>query len=235
MKKILLAMLLAGGVVHAAPPYEESSPDSEILTAGFLYHHPDLKHRLLGLEAYEAGKHAEALAEFKRSSKWADKASQAMVAEMLWKGEGTEPDPVTAYVWMDLAAERGYRGFIAKREQYWAALDEAQRARAVETGQAVYAEFGDDVAKERLARRIEQGRRTITGSRTGMVGNLKIMVPGPGGWTSIDGSTYYKDQYWRPQEYFDWQDRIWSAPPVGTVEIGPIAGAEGEENGSRTP
>ena len=59
----------------------------------------------------------KALRYFRRSSFFADKPSQGMVAEMYWKGEGTPRDPVQAYVWMDLAAERGYRGFIGLREQ----------------------------------------------------------------------------------------------------------------------
>ena len=66
------------------------------------------------------------------------------------------------------------------------------------------------------------GRRETTGSRTGMVGNLKILIPGPGGFTSVDGSTYYAEHYWKPDTYFDWQDQIWRDPPTGSVEVGPL-------------
>src|SRR3546814_9279963 len=70
-----------------------------------------------------------------------------MVAEMLWNGDGVERDRALAYAWMDLAAERGYAGFLGLRERYWSALDEAGRARALEAGQEVYAHYGDAAAR----------------------------------------------------------------------------------------
>jgi uncharacterized protein len=70
---------------------------------------------------------------------------------------------------------------------------------------------------------LRRGLRQVTGSRVGFVGALQIHVPGPeGSWTSIDGSTYYADRYWRPRDYFAWQDEIWRNPPSGTVEVGPL-------------
>ncbi len=233
MRALVLAMLLLSGAsAVAAPKAEETSPDAQVLTAGFLYHHPDLKHRLLGIEAFEEGRFKQAFAEFKRASHWADKAAQAMVAEMLWTGRGTAADQAEAYAWMDLAAERLYKGFLIERERYWAALDDAQRQRAIEIGRKVYAAYGDDVARPRLEKRLERGRRQITGSRVGFVGGLKIMVPGPDGnsWVTIDGTTYYADRYWRPADYFEWQERIWSDPPTGTVEVLPIAADDAPDN-----
>src|SRR3546814_9166893 len=74
-------------------------------------------------------------------------------------------------------------------------------ARALEAGQEVYAHYGDAAAKPRIAIALRRGRREMTGSRTGMVGSLKIYVPGPGGYQQIDGSKFYDARYWEPEKY----------------------------------
>src|SRR5690606_37356868 len=118
-------------------------------------------------------------------------ASQAMVGEMLWKGQGTPVDRPLAYAWMDLAAERGYRGFLGFRERYWEQLDEVEREQAVSQGQAVYARYGDAVAQPRIAAVLRRARSQVTGSRTGFVGSLKIHTTGPDGEPiTIDGSKF---------------------------------------------
>lgn len=223
MKTWMLALALAAALpAHAADPSSEIAPRTEVLTENFLHYHPDLKFRMRGMASFEDGDHAEAHTAFKQSSRYADKASQAMVAEMLWNGLGTEANRALAYAWMDLAAERGYRNFVILREKYWLELDAAEREAAIAAGTAIYAEYGDEVAKPRLEAKLRQGMRQITGSRTGFTGALSIMVPSNGGWTTIDGSTYYADHYWRPDDYFDWQDTIWKDPPKGTVDVGPL-------------
>lgn len=97
---------------------------------------------------------------------------------------------VRGYIWMDLAGERGYPLMLAKRERYWRALDEVQRARS-------------------------------TGSRTGVPGHLRILINTPAGPQEIDGSRYYDEKYWDPEQYFAWQDRDW-VPPTGRVDVGEI-------------
>lgn len=197
-----------------------------MINAGFLSAHPDLRYRLLGLEDMRAGRYEDALRFFMRASYYADKPSQGMVAEMLRNGQGVEkPDPVLAYVWMDLAAERGYEGFIGLRERYWAALDENQRASALERGQEVYARYGDEAAQPRLATTIRRGRNRITGSRVGAVGNLQIYVPGPAGFEQIDGAKFFDEKYWEPEQYMAWHDSIWLKPRVGKVTVGEIEAA----------
>jgi uncharacterized protein len=220
---LAICLAIAAAAVTAAPnPSSESSPAAHVMTAGFLAHHPDLKHRMLGIEALDAGTFERALGEFKRSARYADKASQAMVAEMLWEGMGVPADRPAAYAWMDLAAERSYPSFLALRERYWASMDAGEQAHALKVGQGIYAEYGDDVAKPRLERMLRRGLRAATGSRVGNIGNLTINIPGPGGWMSISGNQYYADHYWRPAEYFAWQDSVWRDPPSGQVDIGPI-------------
>ena len=221
---IALAFTSVSHAIGAVPT--EGSPRPEVLTASFLAAHPDIKFRMAGLEAMHDERHEAAFEAFRDAAYYADKVSQAMVAELYWSGTGVANDRALAYAWMDLAAERGYSHFIALREKYWTQLDADERERAVQEGQAIYAEYGDTVAKVRLKKKLDSGRRKITGSRVGFVGALKVMVPGPtGAWLSLDGSTYYADHYWRPDDYFEWQDRVWSAPPQGTVDVGPISSA----------
>ncbi|GAB3736951.1 hypothetical protein GCM10028862_21940 [Luteimonas pelagia] len=191
---------------------------------GFLAAHPDLRWRREGVMALERGEGDEAAAYFRRAARYGDKPSQAMLAELYWTGmAGVAADRAQAYAWMDLAGERGYTLFIAKREQYWASLSDAERARAVEVGRPLFDEYRDAEAKPRLARILKRERRNTTGSRTGFVGNLQVTVPGPGGEPqTILGSQYYDDTFWEPDRYWAWQDRTWKDPPTGRVDILPI-------------
>lgn len=223
LTQLAAALLLALASAAQVPAAEERSPDAEILTEGFLHAHPDIKHRLAGLELFEAGEMERAHAEFRKAAHWSDKQSQAMVAEMLWNGTGVARDRSRAYAWMDLAAERGYPSLVGLRERYWSELDERERRRAIEVGQDIYAEFGDEVAMERLERRLASERRKITGSRAGFVGFLDVYVPFEGGWKRLDTDEYYDQKYWVPEKYFAWQDRIGQLPPSGVVRIGPLS------------
>ena len=198
---------------------------------GWLSAHPDLRWRREGLQSLEEGRGAEALARFRRAARHADKPSQAMIAEMLWTGRGLPVDRPLAYAWMDIAAERAYVQFVAKREQYWAALDAAQRQRALEVGRPLYAEYRDAVAKPRLALRLRRAARRMTGSRTGFVGALEVIVPGPGGvGMSVRGDDYYNEQFWKPELYFAWHDSIWKDPPTGHVDVRPMEVVRDEQD-----
>ncbi len=213
----------------APPPDPESQP--LLITAGFLDHHQDLKYRKFGMEAYKQGRYEDALRFFRRAGFFADKPSQGMVAEMYWNGQGTPRDPVQAYIWMDLAAERGYRGFLILREQYWKALSPGERERAIAEGQAAYARFGDAAAKPRYEHQLRIGRSQMTGSRTGFNRGVQIEIPGPEGGQMIEGSKFYDERYWDAKKYWAWQDRLWMKPKIGRVTIGEI-----EETGpSRIP
>lgn len=227
MKACILAGAMAVVLVATASPAlaqseKAFSEDLVISSESFLAAHPDLNNRHRGMRAYEAGRYQEAMSYFRRAARYADKASQAMVAEMLWKGEGSARDPALAYAWMDLASERGYPGFTVLRERYWARLDERQREEAVARGEAVYAEFGDAAAKPRIASVLRRERRRTTGSRLGFVGFLQVMVPGPGGWESIDGTHFYDKKFWDPELYQAWHDAVWMEPNEGRVSIGDV-------------
>ena len=236
---LLLACIATASIASAAQPGKappDPTRDPLMTTAGFLSSHPDLRYRLLGLERMHDGKAKEAFEFFKRAAYYADKPAQGMVAEMLWNGQGTETDPALAYAWMDLAAERGYKGFTGLRERYWSKLDERQRARATEEGQAVYATYGDEAAKPRLATVLRRERMRMTGSRLGTIGNLKIYVPGPDGeGIAIDGSKFYDERYWNPDKYLQWHDDIWMEPRIAKVDVGELTQVPPAQPESRIP
>ena len=204
--------------------------DKEILSSeSFINAHPDLMYRTRGLAAYEKLRYADAFTHFQRGAKFSDKPSQGMVAEMLWKGEGVAVNRPLAYAWMDLAAERLYPTMLVHRERYWAKLTASEREQAIELGHGLYKIYGDDVAKKRLERALRQARSKVTGSRTGMTGNLTIIINTPSGQQTIDGSQYYQDKFWKPEQYFKWQDTAWKNPPKGNVDIGPLQMAPSPE------
>lgn len=222
----LISALQAPITANAQSPSSSTPPDPTadrlIMSAGFLSAHPDLRYRLLGLEEFRKGNHEDAFRFFQRAAFYADKPSQGMVAEMLWNGQGTVKDPALAYAWMDMAAERGYAGFLGLRERYWTALDAAGRERALHEGEAVYAKYGDQAAQPRLATVLRRERRKMTGSRTGFTGNVQIYVPGPGGFEQIDGSKFFDERYWDPKQYQAWHDAIWMKPRIGRVSVGEV-------------
>jgi hypothetical protein len=197
----------------------------EVMTEGFMAAHPDLRWRREGLHDYANGRHAQAMTHFLQAARYADKASQAMVAEMHWQGIGVPQDRALGYAWMDLAAERHYPNFLILRERYWSLLDEATRAEAIERGQRVYAEYGDELAKPRLEKVLRREKRKLTGSRTGFVGNITIIPntgPLAGAGMSIPGERFYAKEYWEPERYWALQDTIWKSPPRGEVHVGDL-------------
>jgi len=228
---LLLALALPVAAPAAPPAKKAPAPlpsdpteDPLMISAGFLNGHPDLRFRMLGMEKQRANDQAAAFTFFQRAGYYGDKVSQAMVAEMLWNGTGTAVNRPLAYVWMDLAAERGYKGFLELRERYWAALAEDERTQAINQGEAVYARFGDAAADPRLALAMRREQKRMTGSRTGFAGNVKILVPGPNGTSEqIDGTKFYDSRYWEPAQYRQWQDSIWSTPRVARVDVGSVS------------
>ena len=189
-----------------------------MLAAGFLEGHPDLLYRSQGLEAYGNKEYAKAIERFRKAAHYGDKASQAIVGEMLWSGVGVETDRVMALVWMDLAAERGYPRFVNTRNGYWNALSPAERQRARNLADKLFEEYGDAVTEPRLARALRRERNKMTGSRVGsMSSNVQIIVPGYG---SMDASQFYNPQYWDPKQYRAWNDTIWKNIKDGTVVVG---------------
>jgi hypothetical protein len=199
--------------------------------------HPDLKHRVAGQALLEDGKARAAMAEFQTAASWGDKLSQAMLAELYWEGMGVRQDRPRAYAWMDLAAERQFLPFVAKREKYWAQLDAQEREAALAIGADVYAEFGDDIALPRLQSRLIR-ERDSTGSRLGFAGNGTVTLRGESAgllslsWTGLmpqllggnqmSLTEYYSPQLWRFDNYMNWHADALEMARRGVVRVGAV-------------
>lgn len=225
MRKIsglLLALVLAACLPVAASAQADKEPlppdpatDPMLLAAGYLQSHPDLAYRKYGLDAMKRKNYVKAVSHFRRAGYYADKPSQAMVAELLWTGtDGVERDRAAAYAWMDLAAEREYRIFVLQRERYWLELDEAERVRALELGQELYARYGDDQAKPRLELALRWELKKATGSRLGGFAGSSVKIGKPDDEgnmdSSVDSSKFYDARFWRADKYWAYTDALWN-------------------------
>lgn len=147
--------------------------------------HPNEEWRLQGLKSYVSGRYGEAIERFERAASFADKYSQHYLSLIYWEGQGVPSDRVRAYIWSDLAAERGSRKMLVLREWMWARLTPEQQQQAIAQGSEFYARYGDDVAKPRTEREIRRFARNMTGSRVGFPQVLAIQFGPP-----ISGSFY---------------------------------------------
>lgn len=151
-----------------------------------------------------------------------------------------------AYIWADLAAERGSRKLLAIREKMWAELTSQQQQQAVADGGEYYARYGDEVAKPRAEAEIRRFATHMTGSRVGFQNqNMDIINGGPingsfGNATpgmlaasamvvgTTTGDKMYPAERTRMGAYWTAQDR--ELDRSGHVEVGPA-----EPQTSRTP
>lgn len=199
---------------------------------------PNEEARMAGLKSYKTGRYKQAADQFERAAFYADKYSQHYLSLMHWYGVGMDRDPVGAYVWSDLAAERGSRRLLAIREKMWSQLTPGQQAQVQTQGEAFYARYGDAIAKPRAETLMRRFAREMTGSRVGYR-NQQLETGGPpidrqlspeigssmGAYmTSVSGSPnelYGKlgglaalGTYWAQQDHL--------IEKAGTVEIGPL-------------
>ena len=196
-------------------------------------HRPDVASLQAALDDLDDDDPAAALAHLRQASRYANKAAQAIIGELYWSGQGVATDRALAYAWSDLAAERGYEFLVLRREWYWAQLDEEEKARALEAGERLYAEFGDAVAKPRMEKLLRAGAREGTGSRIRPLGPVTVYrvdakamtdlhrIDSMSGYRMVD---YYHPDDWDPIRYWRAQDQVWDRLSVahGIVEVGPI-------------
>src|SRR5690606_22786117 len=78
---------------------------------------------------------------------------------------------------------RNYPQFLATRDRIWAGLDAQQRISARSNVDELYAEYGDTVAKPRMARELDYWRRQITGSMLGFDSGVHTLTAASGNCT----------------------------------------------------
>lgn len=143
---------------------------ADMATGSFIDAHPDLRFRNLGMAAYREGHKREAFDQFLIASRYAYKASQAIVGLMYWTGDGAPRDRSQAYAWMELAASCGYPELQRQRDLCWRQLGHEERDRARSLRQNLEVDYGDDAGAGRLTLELGGIRSQVTGSRLGWTG-----------------------------------------------------------------
>ena len=221
----------AGPMKNPIPPPPEASPDIEkIITAmnnASTWGHPDLFGEFAGMRLYSEGHYAAAIKYFKYGARYADKLSQLSIGLMYDNGHGVAKDPVTACAWLALAAERNYPAFIATRDRVCEALTPAQHDQAVAVLDKLMPEYGDAVAKQRMARALDMAKTEATGSRLGFDSGVTTVgvKQNCGGPTVADApiagcgsNDFWSPWRWDPQKYFAARDARWR----GSVTVGSL-------------
>lgn len=194
--------------------------------------HPNELSRWRGLWSYSNQRYAEARKHFVRAAYHGDKPSQYLLSVMHLHGEGGDKDPVAAYIWADLAAERGSREVLRVREQIWRSLGAAQKQQVEQAGPGYYERYGDPVAMRRTNTKLIRFSRHRTGSRTGSdTGRLSASLGGMSSFRMCSDTSPLKsagtsdiyassrtdiDAYWHGQEF------VLRNIAVGTVLVGGV-------------
>lgn len=203
--------------------------------------HPNEEWRLNGLKSYQDGRYEEAIRRFERAAWYADKYSQHYLSLIYWYGQGVAADRVRAYIWSDLAAERGSRKLLAIREKMWQQLTPQQQQDVLAQGADYYARYGDPVARPRAETEIRRFARSMTGSHIGYRNQmLDLQHDGPihgsfGNATSgmLASSAVAAGGPTGPETYADdrvelgryWQQQDLELETGGRVEVGPAKAA----------
>ncbi|TCI11451.1 sel1 repeat family protein [Dyella soli] len=189
--------------------------------------HPDEFGEYTGMNYYANGNYAKAMTRFLDSARYADKLSQLCIGLMYLNGEGVAKDPVAAYAWVAIAAERNFPQFVATRDAIWNQLDAGQRERARALQDTLYAPYGDPVAKPRIIRELRMARAETIDHYLG-IPTMTIAPGGPAppcGGNTIYGAPiagcsgdFYAAWRWQPELYFKVRDSVWT----GTVSVGDV-------------
>lgn len=246
-RPLLLLSCLLPLAASAAPlaQQRERATNLDIYQSAILQSagHPNELHRWHGIWAYDNGRHGEAIKQFQHAARYADKYSQHFLSMMHWYGEGTPRDPVLAYVWADLAAERGDNPeLLAMREKIWESLTPEQQVQVAVQGEAHYARYGDATTLPRINSHIRHFARSQTGSRVGaQTARLDVGLGKPDIWAGGGGSAvstqalrgvspgeFYGPHRTRTDAY--WKDQgLLLRTLTGQVEVGEVKKVEAAE------
>ncbi|MEO6926202.1 MAG: hypothetical protein ABI129_05980, partial [Rhodanobacter sp.] len=236
---LMAATAAASAGEKPAHPLQDKA-SQEVLAAmrvSSTWGHPDEYGEFTGMQRYAAGNFKAAMKYFLIGARYADKLSQLSIGLMYLNGQGVKKDPVAAFAWVAIAAERKYPQFLATRDALWAQLDASQREQAKTLLDQLYPEYGDPAAKWRMTMRLRWARTQMTGSYLGFgTDAVSSVTPaqffsgqnkGSGAYPACGAKTIggapiagcgnlYASWRWNPKEYFKARDSEWK----GTVSVG---------------
>ena len=198
------------------------------------WYHPDQFGEFTGMRYYAHHKYKSAMKYFEIGAYYADKLSQLSIGLMYMNGEGVAKDPVMAYAWLGIAAERDYPDFVATRDQLKAKLTPEQLEKGEAARQKLAERYADAVAKPRMVQQLHLGQMQLTGSRTGFDSGVSQISTKPTCGPSVivggeetpnagcGGASLYSKSRWEPKQYFAQRDAEWKAQvSVGAIEQPP--------------
>jgi uncharacterized protein len=231
---MLFFLSTAAGAQTAPPAGADDSGTKEVLAAmsrTSTTGHPDLAGEFAGMQAFARGDFAAALKGFEQGARYGDKLSQLSIGLMYLNGQGVDKDPVTAFAWVAIAAERKYPRFLDTRDRIWADLDAQQREKGKALVEQLYGQYGDLVAKPRLEHAMHQSLADMTGTGLSYAtgNNVVMIVPDQykkrctdttinGAPVSGCGENLQDKSRWDPKEYMKLRDGTWT----GTVTVGEV-------------
>jgi hypothetical protein len=227
----------------AAPADEDMQATIDGMRDASTWGHPDQFGQYKGLADFADGDFAAAMRMFKVGAFYADKVSQISLGLMYLNGQGTTADPVQAWAWVALSAERGYPAFVETRDRIWSGLDAGQRKRAEAIRDKLAETYADVHAKKRMIGELNYYRSQLTGSHTGFDSGAYHMAPS-GGHSGLGnagcgraarvglrgagcGGDLYAAWQWDPKIYFKTRD----AQYMGTVTVGKLEAAPDKSPG----
>ncbi|MCP1372782.1 sel1 repeat family protein [Dyella lutea] len=240
MRRMCVAVfVLAGtaGFAQAAsqPPKPPEDPQVRALLDGMAeastWGHPDQFGQYQGMVAYSHGRYAAAMRLFTIGAYYADKVSQLSIGLMYLNGQGVARDPVKAWAWTALAAERGYPRFEATRDGIWKNLSSDQRKQALAMRDELARTYADVHAKPRMIGELRYYRTQLTGSRLGDDPGVHTVAVGPSQTEGVNcmraarvglrgagcgSADMASPEQWDPKLYFKVRD----AQYEGTVTVG---------------
>jgi len=183
---------------------------------------PSAIHMDQAQRAYERGLYLAAMEQYRIAAQWGDKFGQYNIGVMYLRGEGVDFDPVRGWAWLELAAERDYPQFVEPADELYAMLDEEQRqlGRAI-LEEELMPEYGDDVAVERAARRMERERRNMTGTRTGSLGMAAMLTVIDDSGTHM-GHEYYSEERWDYEQIIEAEQQFMTHWAQGRIDLQPM-------------
>ncbi len=220
---LVLVCWLGDAPLAAEPPPRAEPPRPGSAQFPFDEHLPSSNPMRRGGRLYDMGRHYSAIHFYERAAWYGDKFGQHNLGVMHLRGEGTEFDPVKAWAWLELSAERGYPTLVETADALFDLLDEEQRQQARRhLEQELLPEYGDAVAVPRAQRVMDRGRRQATGTRAGgraMMGRLRVIdVQGDG--LGRPGDEFYDPDKWNMQRIIEYETWQMESLGRGRVEIG---------------
>lgn len=236
----MLGVIMSTAIIAADDPSNDPEVQKTLkaMHNASTWFHPDLYGLTQGMQDYARRQYGAALKHFEFGALYADKLSQLCIGLMQLNGEGGQKDLVSAYAWIDLAAERGYPDFVATRDEVAKTMTTDQLDQARQLRAKLGERYGDGVAKPRIALQLRQRIMSITGSHTGFDSGVMQIAQGLCGPALVVGgrvvsqigsggaNDFLAKENWKPDLYFAARDREW----MPQVTVGPVTSAGAAES-----